>query len=1301
MEEGNRSGGHSCHLVKNKNSSGCLIIKKKPEGSGRVGSSGSQKVYVSKKEKKRPRLVVSDPSLSDDELLEFHRRRGVPGTNQISSGSVVYKKRIVKESELSNKSEYIKGFGKVDFGKNVVGDGERKRRKLDVHEFDEYDDLTDVEKTGKGYFDGREVEGSGRRFLGVKVVTKSGSGREFGSGSSMHDVIYRRKNSFLESTSNGKIRADFSLVKNNFETKGKVPNPMMNARFGSLDEAIRLQGKNGVLKLMVNKKEKVNGTLKTQSCIEVGKNRIVPGTREIIQKKITFRPSPYTEQQVQQERNTFDRIENDKPKSQKSLPPKSSETSYEASENSDPPPKLPLHNVETHKLKRGRSEVGGSPSSKRLQPTRLKEGKVKRGSGTEKQLLREQIRSMLVSAGWTIDYRPRRNRDYLDAVYINPTGTAYWSIIKAYDAFQKQLEDEGANAGEDCSPFMPISEEVLSKLTRQTRKKIEKELKKKKKDDVRIKRKKQASTMKYFSSEDDTDSSYTGKDEEKLSSFIKQKGKSLKDRLHEARNGVGSNSTIKRLEKCSSASNSVLIHARRSKKIGRCTLLVRNSEKGLNFESDGFVPYKGKRTLLSWLIDSGTVKLSEKVHYMNRRRSRIMLEGWITRDGIHCSCCSKILTVSKFEIHAASKLRQPFQNIYLSSGPSLSQCQLDAWNRQDESHRRGYHEVDVDGDDLNDDTCGICGDGGDLICCDGCPSTFHQSCLDIEMLPSGDWHCLHCSCKFCGLVEVSTTQRNATTLGTLLKCSLCETKYHSSCMQGMDAASVSSRNASTSFCGWECQELFEQLHKLLGVKHELEGGLSWSLIHRTDLESDISVPGISQRVEWNSKLAVALSVMDECFLPIIDRRSSINLIHNVIYNCGSNFNRLNYSGFYTAVLERGDEIISAASVRIHGTQLAEMPYIGTRHIYRRQGMFRRLLAAIESALHYLKVEKLIIPAISELMQTWTTVFGFSSLEESHKQEMKSFNMLVFPGTDMLQKKLVEQETPEHDVAVCTGMVSLKVGVVPESSNKSAAAIMLQNDEIDDSSSTDVTLHDQAASLNYPSVLSASLDVTHEPKPQVLNEGYPCTLSFVSETEDKLAESVLDAKVHYSLEASTRNPEEVKYLTDLPSKHNTQTSADCEKHAIELVPDANLGSQLLYVSIDDNSVGDSLLYASRAIKHCASSKEYICSASLSAVDIELSASDVKHLSLMPENVSLGDASNGNQLMGIQAADLKHVLEVEQSLLNSADADKDCAEEVDGAEVANLHLACDSFGEDSAQIVENMDESESKIWMKVIE
>nr|XP_046265661.1 autoimmune regulator [Scatophagus argus] len=59
-------------------------------------------------------------------------------------------------------------------------------------------------------------------------------------------------------------------------------------------------------------------------------------------------------------------------------------------------------------------------------------------------------------------------------------------------------------------------------------------------------------------------------------------------------------------------------------------------------------------------------------------------------------------------------------------------------------HHKG--ETATDMVHYNDDECAMCKDGGELICCDGCPRAFHLTCLDppLTSIPSGPWQCDWC-----------------------------------------------------------------------------------------------------------------------------------------------------------------------------------------------------------------------------------------------------------------------------------------------------------------------------------------------------------------------------------------------------------------------------------------------------------------------------------------------------------------------------------------------------------------------------
>ncbi|PNY13443.1 DNA binding protein [Trifolium pratense] len=176
-------------------------------------------------------------------------------------------------------------------------------------------------------------------------------------------------------------------------------------------------------------------------------------------------------------------------------------------------------------------------------------------------------------------------------------------------------------------------------------------------------------------------------------------------------------------------------------------------------------------------------------------------------------------------------------------------------------------------------------------------------------------------------------------------------------------------------------QVYSSLQSQVGLVNQNADGFSWTLLRCIHDDQKVhSAQWFALKAVCNTKLAVALTIMEECFVSMLDLRTGIHMIPQVLYNWGSDFARLNFQGFYTVVLEKQDVLISVASIRVHGTSVAEMPLIATCSRYRRQGMCRRLVNSIEEMLMSVKVEKLVVSAIPELVETWTKGFGFVPVE---------------------------------------------------------------------------------------------------------------------------------------------------------------------------------------------------------------------------------------------------------------------------------------------------------------------------------
>ncbi|KAK4432377.1 Chromodomain-helicase-DNA-binding protein 4 [Sesamum alatum] len=414
-------------------------------------------------------------------------------------------------------------------------------------------------------------------------------------------------------------------------------------------------------------------------------------------------------------------------------------------------------------------------------------------------------------------------------------------------------------------------------------------------------------------------------------------------------------------------------------------------------------------------------------------KGKRILGGYKQGNGIVCSCCNTEISPSQFEAHAGwAAKRQPYRHIYASSGLTLHDIALMLANGQNLASSG------------SDDMCAVCGDGGELIICNGCPRAFHAACLGLQCPPADDWHCSYCRDKFgpgrkiCGesrpiiirlkrVVKAPEFEPGGCVIcrsqdfsaakfddRTVIICDQCEKEYHVGCLRESGLCDLKELPEDKWFCCDECYKIFETLQNLASSGPEIIPASVSATVYKKHTMIGLN-NGSHNEIQWcilsgKSRfpdhlllLSRAAAIFRECFDPIV-ARSGRDLIPVMVY--GRNISGQEFSGMYCVVLIVKSVVVSAALLRIFGREVAELPLVATNRENQGKGYFQALFSCIQRLLSSMSVRHLVLPAAEEAEPMWTNKLGFR--KTSNEQMLKytrDYQLTIFKGTSLLEKEV--------------------------------------------------------------------------------------------------------------------------------------------------------------------------------------------------------------------------------------------------------------------------------------------------------
>ncbi|CAH1452085.1 unnamed protein product [Lactuca virosa] len=361
------------------------------------------------------------------------------------------------------------------------------------------------------------------------------------------------------------------------------------------------------------------------------------------------------------------------------------------------------------------------------------------------------------------------------------------------------------------------------------------------------------------------------------------------------------------------------------------------------------------------VFQGGGLPDGTKVVYKSHRRE--LLKGYKWGHGIFCFCCNTEVSPSQFEAHAGQASRKkPYGNIFLSNGVSL--------------HEYASSLKLTVGHNLkkNDELCGVCKKGGDLVLSDGCPRSFHEECISDSSAHEEKWFCKYC--------------RNS------MKCVVQHSEFD-------PIEQIAKRCIQIVYNPDKCDLVACSICRAYDFNTV---GFNDQIVIVCDQIYPPNPFSIPCSVRGNIILAVFIDCNRNASILLLIPLLEVDLFHQWHMANWQTMGDSDFTRVHCAMLTIESKVITAGMFRVFGADVVELPIVATNETNQGKGYFE----LFEKLLAYLKVKKMVVPAAEDVKSMWIQKFGFEKVTPTQRREYRQTltSMVAFQGTCFLEKEVV-------------------------------------------------------------------------------------------------------------------------------------------------------------------------------------------------------------------------------------------------------------------------------------------------------